>query len=192
MSERPVTAVPAIGVSVAVDCLDGRGLTVQTHIERDMPAADQDHILDRIMAMANRQRAVYELPMFEAKLAELDHGFERRRDAAKQADEYHATMQAKRVDDLDKAKKDRDETAQKAYNKHVTTGRQSNFELQGAGLARFNALDGDVQRIEAQINAADNEYKSGRASFEVEERRWTLERDTGAANIARSKAALEG
>lgn len=63
---------PALGISLSVQFGQDRGATFQTHIPLDCALPDINKALDKIMQVADRQRAIAALPDAHKKLERLE------------------------------------------------------------------------------------------------------------------------
>lgn len=187
-----VQNVPLIGVSMAFDCFDGRGITIQHHIERDMPIDQQDDLLDRLWAIGERKRATYELPMLEEKLREIEQGYEQMCNNAEILDKDHEKNMLAASADIENMQKERDEIFQKGYAEHVSTGRQGAYKPKGAAEGRIGNLTAALEKAHEQSDKLKNQHAMDVKNFATNKKVWENKIEEARAKVLASQKLLEG
>lgn len=180
---------PALGISTVVNMGD-RQITLQFHAPLDMAPADLNEIIDRVMAVADRQQAKAELPALHAELdkhvqtvaqfdedsARVEHDFEV--EQAK-ADVTIATL----VEEKAKA-------INEAQEKHVASGRVSEFQMGPAVASRVKGFDRDIENVKAAKEKRQAERDLAVNNLGISRQRYDTAIEGLRAKIAECEAKL--
>lgn len=177
LHETPVERVIASGVSIVVSLPEGRQISFTTGFEGDESDADVNARFDRIMRLADRQRARYELAELEEELKRHLLTNERMEKDQAAVESRYEVHRAQRVVEQTTVRRDVESAA-------VQSGR-SNATPRGASKRTLDL-------IQIEIDKADAEHKVGKENFAETMKRHLEETALCEAKIAKTKALAEG
>lgn len=153
---------PVVAGSIVVNCGGDRQINLNFHFGRDEPVETQNLILDKIMALGDRQRAKYSLKKLEDEFEEAARhlrNFLNGIPMAEQTAKHQlATLQVK----LAAQKEARDDAYKAGYEAHVASKRRSAYEPAGALKGRLGGMDSEIAKTEAAIAAVPGDVAQGR------------------------------
>lgn len=158
---------PVVAGSIVVNCGGDRQINLNFHFGRDDPAEVQNTILDRIMALGDRQQAKYSLRKMEDEFEEVGRHLRNFLNAIPIAEKTAQHQLAVLNTQLVAQREARDEVYNQGYNAHVASKRRGVFEPSGALKSRLNGMDSDIAKTEAAIKAVPNDVAQGRAQTAV-------------------------
>lgn len=141
------TPGPAVGYAVTVDIAPGRQVTFQCFFDQDEPDEAANRRLDRVMSLADRQRAKYEIPELVAERQKLTDELDQHDEDLATAELNHTKAQASIDVQVAELVRLKNEEREKGYDAHVKNGRQGPYVPKGHVAAQ-------IVRIEADIAAA--------------------------------------
>jgi hypothetical protein len=156
---------PVVAVTITCNLGGERQMSLAAHFERDMPAEQQNEILDRVMKVADRQKARYDLDKEEEnfKIVGLNT---RNAILAISAGEATANSQIERLKiELAAKIEAREEVFKAAYDAHATSGRRGTFEPKGVILQKLNLADSEIGKTRAALEAAPADAAQHRAQL---------------------------
>lgn len=139
--------------SLVVNCGGDRQINLNFHFGRDEDPAVQNAILDKIMALGDRQKAKYDLDKLETEFEEVGRHLRNFLNAipvAEQTAKHQiAVLQAR----LAAQKEARDDVFKQGYEAHGASKRRGVFEPTGALKGRLGGMDIDIKKTEDAIAA---------------------------------------
>jgi phage shock protein A len=205
MTNQPETSAvaPAVGVSITTDVARGRQIVLQTYYPLDMPQADVDQMLDRMLLSVDRQKAIAELPELEDDLTKAERTLAQFREDLGMTDVRHSEAQARRaveraeITTMGEREAERLERETKAEvntgnaqvmayinaakARHTAEGRRGEWVARGADESRITTLREAVAKTEEHnkgvIAAARAKYAEMVAAKDKEIETADLERD---------------
>ena len=164
-----VTKVVATAFNLTVGLSDGRQITFQSGFEGDEPEADVNARLDRLIRLADRQKARYDLPEAEEELAKQRETLNNLLEDIPHVEKRHELEQAGRREqiaelqrlcgeDVSKARADVDtrildlQSHKKAafdagQDEHQKRGRVGAYVPRGADKANADRLDAGIKEL---------------------------------------------
>jgi hypothetical protein len=203
LNEADVTKEPAVGFSVTTNLDGNRQIVMQGFFAAATPADEANAVLDRVLALADRQRARYELPEVEEELR-------KHKDALAQFEEDRARVeldftrdQARREVEIAEMEKVRDEERAKhladfnanilkvqghreeqyklGLDAHVRGGRGGSYVPRGHDKANLDRVDSQIKALGEARDAAmakwDEGYETVLAAAREEKAKKAAERD---------------
>jgi hypothetical protein len=207
--EAPVVKVIATGVSLVVGLANDRQITFQTGFEGDEPDDVVNARLDRIMRLADRQKARYQIEEVEEELvkhqetlANFLEDLERREiqhthdQAAKRVEIEHmaelreqakADFQAQIDGTILKIQQAREEQCASGLEAYRASGRQGSYVPSGATKRNLELIDKQIDQAKEHRDQAlkdfDKDYDDKVATAEAEYAKAEAERDQWVANL---------
>lgn len=177
MTEHAVKA-PAIGVSIVCDLPPGKQMTLQTFFDQDAEDADANALVDRLVKLADRQRALASLPQLRKDLKKQEETLAKMQaDFARLEAEHPGRIEALRAKILEQALAG-DKIVQAAFVGAQTRGRvvdKDSFKLKGEDDQRYRAtvmqsdqLEKEIERLEAERIQGAEVHRNNVAHFERE------------------------
>lgn len=152
-----------VAFSLVVGCGDARQMNFNAHFGRDEDPAVQNAIIDKIMALGDRQKARYDLSKMESEFEEVGRHLRNFLNAIpiaeKTAEHQLAVLNAKLV----AQRGARDDVFKAGYEAHGVSKRRGVFEPAGALKGRLNGMDIDIAKTEAAIAAVPADVAQGRS-----------------------------
>ncbi len=164
--EKPIQT-PAVGVDVIMSLPDGAQVRLQTFFPQEATDEEANALVDRLSAIASRQRAAAEIPAMEAEI-------EKWRRELTQYEADKAVVEANFVRDQEGRKEqvrelDVQHTAahEAAYNQWRETGREGEFTPRGTVKANLETFDRAKAKLAAEIEKAESERTVALANLQV-------------------------
>lgn len=208
-STEPVEKVVATGVSLVVGLSDNMQITFQSGFEGDETDAAVNARLDRLVALANRQKAIAEVPMLENELfkhreelaqfqedldrVELDHAM-----AQGQRGQALAELEAGRAKAREKFEAEinvmilemqdvRQETFNAGLGEHQRSGRSGSYAPKGHVATNLAKIDKQIETAkggrERDLEAWDVRFDERTKVLYAEIEKAEAERDQYVANL---------
>ena len=150
-------ASPLGAVTITAALGDRRQIQMALNISAADPIELQNEMLDRAMALMDRQAARYDLEKLERQAEETGRHLRNFLNAIPVAEKTAAHQLAALKVEL-AAKKDlRDGIYKDGYDAHVNGGRRGEYKPAGAVLNKLNAADADIRKVEEAIAALPND-----------------------------------
>ncbi len=145
---------PVIAVTITCNLGGERQMNLAAHFERDTPAAEQNAILDRVMAIADRQKARYDLDKEEENFKIVGLNTRNAILAISSAEETTKSQIERLKIELGAKEEARQEIFKAAYDSHVASGRRGEFVPKGVILQKINLADAEIAKTRAALTAA--------------------------------------
>ncbi len=183
---------PVVAGSVVVNCGGDRQINLNFHFGRDDPPESQNAILDKIMALGDRQQAKYSLRKMEDEFEEVGRHLRNFLNAipiAEKTQHQIAVLQAKLV----AQREARDDVFNQGYEAHGASKRRGVFEPSGALKGRLNGMDIDIKKTEEAIAAvpADVAQHKSQTAVNVQKYQDDLKKRRAQINDLRKIAGLD-
>lgn len=178
LHDEPVVKVIATGVSVVVGLANDRQMTFQSGFEGDELDGVVNERLDRLMRIADRLKARYEIPTLEDELELHERQYAQFLQDFTDVERRHEVEQAQRQVQLDVIR--RDATAKWEAGNH-----RGNFQPQGATKV-------SLDNIQSAFDKAENERAQYLKSHGISKQRFEEETALRVAKLAKAKALAEG
>lgn len=146
-----------VAVSVVVTCGGDRQMNLNAHFGRDDDPAVQNAILDKIMALGDRQKAKYDIGKLEMEFEEVGRhlrNFLYAIPIAKQSAQHQSAVLNVR---LLAQREAREEAYKQGYDAHISSKRRSAYEPSGALKGKLGGMDSDIRKTEEAIAALPND-----------------------------------
>lgn len=156
---------PVVAVTITCNLGGERQMNLAAHFERDASPEEQNAILDRVMKIADRQKARYDLEKEEENFKVV--GLNTRNALlAIEAGEMASKSQLERLKiELQAKEEARKEIHDHAYSDHVSSGRRGDFKPRGVDLQRLNAADIEIAKTRSAIEAVPADAAQHRAQI---------------------------
>lgn len=191
--EREPKPEPVVAGSVVVNCGGDRQINLNFHFGRDEDPSVQNAILDKIMALGDRQQARYSLKKMEDEFEEVGRHLRNFLNAIpvaeKMAQHQLAVLNAKLV----AQREARDDVFKQGYEAHGASKRRGVFEPTGALKGRLNGMDIEIKKTEEAIAAvpADTAQHKSQTAVNIQKYQDDLKKRRAAINDLRKLAGLE-
>lgn len=146
------STIPAIGISITANVDGNRQIVFQHFYAADLPDAEINAGIDRMMNFSDRQRARYELPeLREERRKIMDENAQYAEDLAT-AEANHERAQAGLDVQIETLQSDHKEAFETAYAEHRRSGRTGSFVPKGV-------IATNLERLKMGIAQADETKK---------------------------------
>lgn len=208
-STEPIEKVVATGVSLVVGLSDNMQITFQSGFEGDETDAAVNARLDRLIALANRQKAIAEVPMLENELfkhreelaqfqedldrVELDYATaqEQRRQAIAELEAGRAKARKKFEAEINVMILEMQDVRQETFNaglgEHQRSGRSGSYVPKGHVATNIAKIDKQIETAkdgrERDLEAWDIRFDERTKALYAEIEKAEAERDQYVANL---------
>jgi len=148
----PLSEVTAIGVSVTANLAGKRQIVLQCHFPADAPVGEGHELIDRLMALADRQEAKAELPGLKEELDKHESALANLRDDLKRVEDDFAAKLTEKTEAREKLVNQQESVKTEAYETHYRSGRQGDPVLTGSAKGTYNNYGTAIAQIDEQIN----------------------------------------
>jgi hypothetical protein len=212
-----VQQTPAIGFSVTTNLDGNRQIVLQGFFAAETAAAEANALLDKTLALADRQRARYELPEVEEELRQHRDTLAQYEEDRSRVDFDHETAQARRqveISAMEKAREPerakqlarlnaeilevqevRKETLTGYVQAHQRSGRQGSYTARGQEKANLDRIDNGLERLKEARDKTmaewDAQYDAVLAAAREEMGKAEAERGQALQNLAISITRFE-
>lgn len=190
--DQPVEKAPAIGVSVTCNINGDRQVVLQSFIDRFAPLEAKNNLLDGMMGLINRQKAIYDLVDLEVELEKHETTLRRFVEDRAVVDENHARALAEldlKIEEVNIAEGD---ARKRGYDEHVTSGRTGAYAPKGAVLQDLNRL-GATRNGYAELKAkAEAEKAAAVDNLDRNADRYREEIERTKVKIAKARETVGG
>lgn len=157
-TEAAVTAAPAIGISVTMNLGGDRQMVLQTFFPQEGSDAEANALTDRLVGIAERQKARCDIPDLQAELTKHERTLAQFLEDLARIDHEHTKKQAERAVEIETLVAQRKDVFEAAYAAHTKSGRSAQaFEPKGATASRLRAHDGAIAKIKTEMEKAEAE-----------------------------------
>jgi hypothetical protein len=184
------TDAPALGFSMQVDLGAGRVCTLQTFLPNDCTVEHLNHMLDKMTAAGDRQRAHYKIEELEREIEQHEREQAQHQEDLDRLDREYEARQEQRNAEVEKAQLALDNLNAAARDAHVATGKRGEFALRGTDKSRHDAVSSGVQALVLEMakDEAEHDVAHANSTKTFERRGQIIERTR--AEIARCKAIV--
>jgi hypothetical protein len=145
---------PVVAVTVTCNLGGERQMQLAAHFNRDASPDEQNEILDKVMKVADRQKARYDLEKLEENFNTCGLNTRNLLAGLPVADNVQKMQIGKLKVELQAKEEARKEVYEAGYNDHVSGHRRGNFEPKGNLKQRLAVMDADIQKVKDAIEAA--------------------------------------
>jgi predicted nucleic acid-binding Zn-ribbon protein len=192
--DKPPMVREVVGTAVGftIGLADDRQVTFQTGFAEDEP----DHLInarfDRIMALADRQKAKYELVKLREELETHDKALARLVEDIARVDVDFEKSQAQLDVQIVEYQRRKGELEQSIYQNNVSTGRSGNRKPQGHASVSLKNIEAGIDNAKADKEKNIAERDQHRETVLAQRGRFEEEIARIKSKIAAKEALLEG
>lgn len=146
---------PGIDISVIVAASDNRQIQLRTMLVQDTPLEIQNAVLDRLMALGDRQKARYDLDKLEEEFRLVGVTLTNLIDGLPHAERVHLEAQEKRTAEIKQWSEKFQAEHDIGYADFVKTGRQGKWEPKGNRKANMDRMLQAAAKVQEQMVAAE-------------------------------------
>lgn len=154
--DEPVQSDPAIGMSIVMNLGEGAQMTLQGFFGASDSEEKANRLADRMVRMAERQKAKHDLVKYAEELEDLILTVERFEEDFAKTEARHRAEDARRKVEADEFLVMAKTAEQEGYNAHVGAGKRGNYVPKGTVLARIERAGHETKKLaeeEAKANA---------------------------------------
>lgn len=151
------TNVPAIGISVTANVDGNRQIVFQHFYAADMPDAEINAGIDRLMRFTDRQRFRYELPDLREEQRKYQAEEAQYEQDLATAETEHARAQAGLDVQIETLQGDTKELFEAGYAEHIAGGRTGSYQPKGTNKANLDRLAAGIRQAEETKKKNDAE-----------------------------------
>lgn len=159
---KPAIPKAVVAFSVVLNVGGDRQVSFNGHFDRDDDQESQNRIVDRVMAVGDRQKAKYDLEKAENEFEEAARHLRNFLNAVPMAEkevEYRVAVLKVELAEMIKVRNER-------YNeyaaKHVADRRKGPFEPRGAQIGALANMDNEIEKKRHAIEAAPKDAEQQR------------------------------
>lgn len=184
--------VPAIDCAVQMAIGPTAQITLRTFIERDADDAVANAILDKMVKLAERQKAKTDIEVLEQEIRDHQKTLENLdRNAATLDARYNADKGA-REREVEALNKQITDIAQAAADEWARGGRQGDYKLRGQSEANANRLKAEILKVKQAQDKDDDERSRQQVDLATNRKRFLDEIATRRAAIAKRLELIGG
>lgn len=145
---------PVVAVTVTCNLGGERQMQLAAHFGRDASPEEQNVILDKVMKVADRQKARYDLEKLEENFNVCGMNTRNLLAGLPVADNVQKMHVAKLKIELDAKVEARDEVNKEGYEAWQKSGKRGTYKAGGHLANRLATMDADIQKVRDAIAAA--------------------------------------
>ena len=148
---------PVIAVTVTCNLGGERQMQLAAHFERDASPEEQNSILDKVMRVADRQKARYDLEKLEENFNIVGLNTRNMLAGLPVADNVQKMQVAKLKVELQAKIEARDDVNKEGYDAWQKSGKRGTYKAGGHLANRLATMNADIQKVRDAIEAAPND-----------------------------------
>lgn len=155
--DLPVKDEPAIGMSIVMNLDEGAQMTLQGFFGASDSEEKANRLADRMVRMAERQKAKHELVKYAEELEGIIKTVQRFEEDFAKTEARHKYEDAQRHIQADELVTAAKQAEKDGYNKHVADGKRGPYKPQGTVLSRIERCRVEVKKLDEDEQKANAE-----------------------------------